>query len=162
MDAMIKAMTPGAEHEKLAQAVGKWQVTTTMQMDTSAPAEVTAGSAERRMILGGRVMEETFRGTMMGQPYEGYGISGYDNLRKEFWGTWNDTASTGLYVMRGNLDPAKGRLVMEGDTTDPMSGNPMKLRIEMHRDGEREVHEFYWTGPDSKSWKGMGMVYERA
>lgn len=162
MDAMVKAMTPGAEHERLARFAGTWQVTTTMQMDPSAPPEVTTGRAQRRMILGGRVMEETFKGTMMGQPYEGFGITGYDNLRKEFWGTWNDTASTGIYVMRGNMDAAKGRMVMQGETTDPMSGNPMQLRIETHHQDAREIHEFYWTGPDGRSWKGMEMVYERA
>jgi hypothetical protein len=163
MEAMTRAMTPGPEHEALARMAGRWTVQTTAQMGPSAPAETSTGSAERRMILGGRVLEESFKGSMMGQPFEGSGRNGYDNVRKEFWGTWSDTGSTGVILLRGSRDPATGRMTMKGEMTNPMSGKPTPLRIESRHEGDnREVHEFYWTNPDGTTWKGMEMIYERA
>ena len=34
------------------------------------------------MVLDGRFLQQEFTGEMMGHPYSGIGISGYDNLRK--------------------------------------------------------------------------------
>ena len=51
------------------------------------------GTVERELILGGRVLTEKARSTYMDKPFEGYGLSGYDDVSKEFWGTWNAPGS---------------------------------------------------------------------
>ena len=38
---------------------------------------------------------------MMGQPFSGVGIDGYDNLRKKYVTTWIDTMGTGIFSMEG-------------------------------------------------------------
>jgi len=50
--------------------------------------EVSTGTASRRMILGGRYLEETVHAMMMGEHFEGLGLTGYDNVTGSWWGTW--------------------------------------------------------------------------
>ena len=65
------------------------------------------------MALDGRVMVEQFEGTMMGAPFKGHGMSGYDNVTGKYWSTWNDSMSTGLMVSTGTCD-AQNACTFEG------------------------------------------------
>ena len=48
---------------------------------TKAPTE-SVGTVERELMLGGRVLAEKVRSTYMNKPFEGYGLTGYDNVSK--------------------------------------------------------------------------------
>jgi hypothetical protein len=96
MEAYQRAATPGPQHASLAKMAGDFTLTVKSYMEPGAEPEVSAATATRRVILGGRFLEEVVKGTMMGQPFEGQGISGYDNVTGSWWGTWVDTMSTGM------------------------------------------------------------------
>jgi hypothetical protein len=106
---------PGYPHERLAQFEGKWKTVTNMWMaGPDAPPVQTSGECERTMILGGRFLQERQKGTMFGQPFEGLGLTGYDNFKKKYVATWVDTAGTAIYTMEGNWDPAGKVLTLYG------------------------------------------------
>jgi hypothetical protein len=55
------------------------------------------------MILGGRYQQSMIKGNMMGMPFEGMGLLGYDNAQKLFYSTWVDNMGTGCYDYERHL-----------------------------------------------------------
>jgi uncharacterized protein DUF1579 len=162
MDAMMKAATPGKQHQWLATKAGMWSFTGKFWQAPGAPPVEMSGAAERTMMLGGRVMAEKVSSAgFMGQPFEGYGLAGYDNVAKAFWGTWNDNMGTGVMLSKGQCDD-KGACTYTGEYFDPMTGKMKKSRMTARDDGpDKEMHEFFDTGPDGKEFKSMELVYTR-
>ena len=56
------------------------------------------------MGLDGRVLIEEVTSSMMGMPFTGHGMTGYDNVTGKYWSTWTDSMSTGLMVSEGTCD----------------------------------------------------------
>jgi hypothetical protein len=162
MEAWAKAATPGKQHQWLASKVGMWEWTGKFWMDPTAPPTETQGTAERTMILGGRVLAEKVASPgFMGQPFEGFGLSGYDNLAKGFWGTWNDNMGTGVMLSKGQCDD-KGACTYTAEYLDAMTGKMKKSRMTSRDDGpDKEMHEFFEVGQDGKEYKSMELVYRR-
>ena len=90
------AATPSAGHARLMPMVGTWRATTTFTMAPGAPPQVSSGTSVHRLVLGGRYLEQVYKGTAMAMPFEGIGFTGYDNVQKRFVGTWMDTFGTGV------------------------------------------------------------------
>ena len=162
MEAYAKAATPGKPHQLLASKVGKWQFAGKFWTEPAKPPTSSSGVAERTMMLGGRVMVERITSpSMMGQPFEGYGLAGYDNTTQEYWGTWNDTMGTGVMITKGKCDD-KGACTSTGEYMDPLTGKTKTSRMTSRDEGpDREVHEFWEKGPDGKEYKSMELVYTR-
>jgi len=162
MEAYAKAATPGKEHQWLASKSGKWTFTGTFWMDPSAPATMSSGTVERNLMLGGRVLaEKVSTPGFMGQPFEGYGLTGYDNTTGEFWGTWNDSMGTGVMITSGKCD-ASGACAHKGEYVDPLTGKKKTNRMTSRDEGpDKEVHEAFEQGPDGKEFKSMEIVYTR-
>ncbi len=162
--AWVQSMTPGPQHEAMAELAGQWRVTVRVWLDPSAEPQVSEGRADRAMILGRRMMEERFSGTFEGEPYEGLGHSGYDNVTGRYWSTWMDNMSTGVAVFHGDF--VGETLVFEGEVPNPMAGGLIPMRIESRMDGpDREINEFYQpppgAGPDAGLVKTLELVYGR-
>ncbi len=163
MEAWMKAMTPGPEHQRLASYAGKWSGTVTLWQAPGAPPEVSRTSAERTMGLGGRVLIEHWTGTMMGMPFEGSGTIGYDKAAKQWWSTWSDNFGTGVMVSRGECaeDPAKG-CTYRATSTDPVTGNEIASRSVVRWPGpDEETMEMYVPGPGGKEFKSMAVSIHR-
>ncbi len=132
MDAQEKAwmeyMTPGKYHEMMAKSVGEWKTVTKWWMDPSAEPMVSEGTAVNEMIMGGRYLKSTHSGTMMGQPFEGIMIEGYDNTKKEFVSTWIDNMGTGIMFSTGKYDEPSQSVTFEGSMVDPMTGSDVKYK----------------------------------
>ena len=162
MDAWAKAATPGKPHQYLASKVGKWEFNGKFWQDPAQPPENASGTAERTMMLGGRVVAEKVASPgMMGQPFEGYGLTGFDNVTQEYWGTWSDSMGTGLMVSRGKCDD-KGTCTFNAEFVDPMTGKKKATRMASRDEGpDKEVHEFWDKTPAGKEFKSMELVYTR-
>ncbi len=161
MEAWQKAMTPGPEHARLAALAGDWKMTVKTWMDPAAPPEMAGGTVHRRMILGGRYLEETVESTMMGQPFEGRGLTGYDNVTGKYWSTWVDSMSTGLMTSTGSFDPETGIGTFWGTYVDPGSGQEGRNKSTVeHVSDDREVFTMYDV-KDGREIKMMEITYER-
>lgn len=161
MAAWQEAGTPGEPHEYLAKLAGSWKTSNTMWMEPDAEPMHSEGKVERKMILNGRVLVEHFHGDMMGMPFEGMGLTGYDNTTDKFWGVWMDSMSTAAYRSTGTCsdDYSKCTYAMTG--TDPMTGDEMKWRIETETIGEDSEKMTMYETRDGTEFKSMEMVYER-
>jgi hypothetical protein len=160
MAAMEKAGTPGEEHKKLDAFTGSWDTKVTFWPVPGADPMTMNGTSEARWIMGGRAIEEKFKGSFMGQPFEGMGYSGYDNVRKAYWATWMDNMSTGFFLSTGTADG--NSWTYSGMMPDPMSGKDVRAESRVTvKDANTHVMEMWGTGPDGKMFKNMEMVYTR-
>jgi hypothetical protein len=130
-----EAMTPGPAHKNFEQFVGTWEAETKMWMNgpKGEPA-VSKGSAEYKLALGGRYLQQEFSGEMMGQPFNGVGYTGYDNFGKKYVSFWIDNMSTAMSTMEGTMDKEGKTLTMWGKMDEPC-----------HR-GEGEAGEIRYPG----------------
>jgi len=162
MEAWAKAATPGKHHQWLASKAGKWEFSGKFWTDPTKPPTSSGGTAERSLMLGGRVLGEKVASPgFMGQMFEGYGLTGYDNVAQEFWGTWNDTMGTGVMISKGSCND-KGACTFTGEFVDAVTGKKKTSRMASRDEGpDKEVHEFWDRGPDGKEFKSMELVYTR-
>src|SRR5687768_11721588 len=98
MQAYEKAGTPGPQHAALAATAGTYDLKLRGWHEPGGPPMEESGTATRRMTLDGRVLVEEVSSTMMGMPFTGHGMMGYDNVTGKYWSTWNDNMSTGIMV----------------------------------------------------------------
>jgi hypothetical protein len=119
-EAMVKAMSPGAEHKQLAKRAGDWTFTSKMWMAPEAPPMESSGTVHGEMMLGGRYLHSVWKGNMMGTDFEGHGTDAYDNMSKQYVSTWVDNMATGIMYMTGSCS---GKVCTStGDVLDPMKG----------------------------------------
>lgn len=162
MEAWAKFSTPGAEHKQMAASVGTWDTSVKSWMDPGKPPMESKGTAENRLILGGRFLEQRFTGTMMDQPFEGLGYTGYDNYKKKYVTTWMDSMGTGILTGLGTGDPSGKTITFTGEMDDPMQGKtmPYKNMITVI-DNDTQHFEMWCPGPDGKMAKMMEIHYMR-
>ncbi|MDX2147887.1 MAG: DUF1579 domain-containing protein [Planctomycetota bacterium] len=143
MEAWVKAMTPGAQHEKFKEMEGDWECTMRVWMEgpQGKPTE-EKGSANYKVILGGRYLQQTFSGSMMGMPFEGVGLTGFDNIRKQFVGTWADSMSTTIMRTVGGISPDGKTMTMFGEMDEPMTGEMGKVVKYVSREISKDKHVF--------------------
>ena len=162
MQAWMKYANPAEHHEFLNKLAGKWHATVTFWMQPGADPMQSEGTAENEMILGGRFLQCKFTGNMMGQPFHGMSIDGYDNHSKKYQGIWMDTMGTIMLVFEGTVD-ADGRVrTMMTEFLDPMTNAMKKMKgVTTIEDENRHRYEGWNSGPDGNLVRAMEIVYTR-
>ena len=161
MEAFAKAGTPGAPHQGLAATVGSYDLKVRSWMEPGAPPMEEAGTATRAMTLDGRVRVENVSSAMMGAPFTGHGMLGFDNVTGKYWSTWNDSMSTGLMVSEGTCD-AHRACKFSGTWNDPIRKGPVTSRMTTRwTSPTTEVFEMYGPGRDGKEMKMMEITYTK-
>ncbi len=161
MEAFQKAGTPGAQHQQLASTAGTYDLSVKAWHAPGTEPTTDTGTATRKMILGNRVMVEEVNSQMMGQPYSGQGLHGFDNVTGKYWSTWSDSMSTGLMVSEGTCD-AKLACTYTGTYHDPVTKQPQTSRMTTRwTDKSTEVFEMYGPGSDGKEAKMMEITYKK-
>jgi hypothetical protein len=163
MEAAWKAtMSPGEPHQWLEKMAGDWTFETSMWMNPEAPPEKSTGEAKKSMIMEGRYLQEEMSGEMMGLPFTGRGIIGFDNVTQEVVASWIDNMSTGLATTRGKIDTENQRMVAHGEMAEPVSGNTMQLKmVTSVVDHDHHTFEYYVVLPDGHEMKQMEIHYTR-
>lgn len=161
MEAMMKAMTPGEEHQHLAQIAGDWTFTSSMWMAPGQPPMESSGTMHGEMALGGRYLQTHWSGSMMGQPFEGHGTDAYDNVAKQYESSWIDNMGTGIMHGTGTCD-ANGTCNSTSEMWDPMTGKKSSMRSTVTwTDKDSFKMEMFGAGPDGKEMKMMELVAKR-
>ena len=160
---MQEYSTPNANHEILKSLTGSWKAHVKFWIDPKAEPQETDGVSESKMIMNGRFLEQVYIGTMMGQPFEGRGIYGYDNLRKEFAGLWFDSMATGMMTSSAKYDPVAKTLTEEGSMSCPITNETHRWykAITTIVDADHYTYESYMKDKDGQEFKGMIITYTR-
>ena len=161
MQAWMEYMRPGPMHEMMAKTVGDWNVNTKYWMDPAGEPMETEGKATVEMILGGRYMKSTHTGTMMGMPFEGISLQGYDNATGEFTSIWIDNMGTGFSISKGKYDEATHSINFEGSMLDPITKEDMNFRqVVKNIDDNHFIFEMYMNYK-GQEFKSMVVDYSR-
>jgi hypothetical protein len=121
-------MTPGKEHQMMAEFNGKWEGEVTMWMDPAAPPSVSTMTSENKMIMGGRYQQAVHKGTFEKMPFEGISTMAYDNGKKVWMSSWIDNMGTGVMNMEGSYDEATKTFTMKGKCVDPGTFQEKEIR----------------------------------
>ncbi|MBL8764960.1 MAG: DUF1579 domain-containing protein [Phycisphaerae bacterium] len=164
MEAWQATMMPGKAHEGLKNWVGKWNtVMKTYMGGPGAPPTESKGAATFEMVLGGRFVLQKTEGTMMGMPMNGLGLTGYDNGRKLYTGTWCDTMGTAIMTMAGSMSQDGKVLTMFGQMDEPMTGEVGKTVKFVTRQIDKDNFVFEaWEVLYGNDFKAFEVVYTRA
>ena len=161
MDWMQKNV-PGDAHKLLASCVGEWNLEVKSWMDPKAPPMVSKATSSVKLILDGRYLQETSTGTMAGAPFNGMGLTAYDNGDKKYQATWVDNMSTEIFRFDGTYDLATKSLTMDGASYSPVAAKdvPMKT-VTRFVDDKSHVFEWWAPGPGGDMFKAMEITYTR-
>ena len=145
MAAMMAAIQPGPHHDKLKRFVGEWDIAMKVFWGgPGGPAMETTGRSTIRSVLDGRFIAEESSwtmhmpdqetGAMTELPIKGMGLTGYDNHRQTYVGTWADNFNTHLLTMKGGVDPTGMVYTRYGEMDEPglnVTGRMVKYVTEL-------------------------------
>ena len=156
--------TPGKPHEMMASWNGTWNGEVSMWHAPGTPPEMSKSTSVNKMVMGNRYQIGTFKGNMMGQPFEGMSTLAYDNAKKVFISTWMDNMGTGLMKLEGPWDEANKTMTLTGKAVDATTGTGKEIDVrEVFKvvDDNTQVFEMYGPAPDGKEYKMMEIKYTR-
>jgi Protein of unknown function (DUF1579) len=159
--AAMELPKPGPEHEILKKDEGVWDATVEATMAPGAPPAVSKGVETVKATGGGLWYVSDFKSEMMGQPFEGHGVTGYDPVKKKYVGTWVDSMSSGLATSEASYDPATKSMTawMEGPDS---TGKVVKMKaVTEWKDADTRVFTLYQHGADGKDVQGLKITYKR-
>jgi Protein of unknown function (DUF1579) len=161
MEVYQKLATPGEPHKQLASLAGSWTTNTKEWMEPGKPPMEATGTAEMKMVLDGRFLQQEYNSTMMGRPYSGMGTTAYDNMRKKYVTTWIDTMGTGIFTMEGTGSPDGKTITMKGQHAKPDGGQMTHRAVWKIVDDNTQIFEMYGTHDHGKEMKMMEITYTR-
>jgi len=125
--AMARAETIAKECEILQKEVGEWDAMVKAPEAPGQPAKEESATEHVAAICGGAWLWSDFRGTMMGQPFEGHSLFGYDAQEKKYVGWWLDSMSAIPMRTTGGFDDASKVCTMTGNCIDG-AGKPFSVK----------------------------------
>ena len=161
MEMYQKLATPGEPHKLFASLAGSWTTKTKEWMEPGKPPTESTGTAEMKMLLDGRFLQQEFTSQMMGQPFSGIGIDGYDNLRKRYVTTWIDTMGTGIFQMEGTASADGKTITLKGRHDEPGGGQMTHRAVWKIVDGNTQTFDMYGTHKHGKEMKMLEIAYTR-
>ena len=161
METYKKLATPGEPHKLFASLAGSWTTKTKEWMEPDKPPMESTGSAEMKMLLDGRFLQQEFTGDMMGQSYSGVGISAYDNLRKRYVTMWIDSMGTGIFTMEGTASADGKTITLKGQHAELGGGQMTHRAVWKIVDSNTQTFDMYGTHEHGKEMKMMEITYTR-
>jgi hypothetical protein len=159
---MEAAGTPGPAHKALDALVGNWKAEVKCWMEPGGQPNVSQGTAKTSWILNGRFLEEEFQGEMMGKPFTGRSLMGYDNIKQTFNTIWVSDMQTSIFTSEGKGDSGNKVITLEGKSTCAASGQkdvPIKTVFRLISP-DKHVFEMYDSSKGANA-KTMEITYTR-
>jgi hypothetical protein len=156
--------TPGAEHAILKTFEGNWNVTSRSWMKPGDKEQQSTGASSMTWVLGGRFLRQDYKGDWGGQTFEGFGLVGYDKMKKEYVSVWLDNVSTSIFHSSGQYDTATKTIKDSGTFSCPITGKTdewFRAEWKIVSDDEH-VYSMFMKDPEGKEFKMMEMTYKRA
>ena len=126
---MEAAGTPGPAHKALEAFVGNWKAEVKCWMEPGGSPNVSQGTAKASWTLNGHFLESEFHGEMMGKPFTGRTLMGYDNVKQTFNTVWMSDMQTSIFTSEGKGENGNKVITLEGKANCPATGQrdiPMK------------------------------------
>lgn len=153
---------PGAEHKRLESLVGNWTAEVKSWMAPDAPPMVSKATAKTNWVMNGRFVREDFKGEMMGKPFNGMGLTGYDNQKQAYNSLWVDDMSTAIFTSEGATTDDGKVITFNGKMDCPMTGEKDMAVKQVLRIISPDKHIFEMHDPSKgEKSKTMEITYTR-
>jgi hypothetical protein len=161
MEIYKKAGTPGEPHKLLAKLEGSWTTKTRGWMEPDKPPFDSTGTCEQKMVLDGHYLQQVYTGDMMGLPFSGINLLGYDNHTGKYVSVWLDSMSTAIYYFVGSASADGRTITQECSYDDPVRGPSVWRSVTRIRDNNTLEFEMFITPKGGKEEKMMEMTVAR-
>lgn len=161
MELWKKLGTPGEPHKLFASIAGSYTTHTKEWTEPGKPPVESDGTSESKMLLDGRFLYQEYHAQMMGQPFHGIGIDGYDNLTKKYVTAWIDSMGTGIFFMEGTAGADGKTITLRGSHPEPGSGQMKHRAIWKIVDDNNQTFEMYGAHHGQKEMKFLEILYTR-
>ncbi|MCI0683477.1 MAG: DUF1579 domain-containing protein [Gemmataceae bacterium] len=155
---------PGPEHKVLERLTGTYAAKVKAYFAPGKPPEESTGVMKRKMLMGGRYLQEEYEGKIGPESFSGMGLVGFDKIKKKYVVTWIDSMSTGFMSSEGTYDAGRKILTYVSEDIDPSTGKKMKGRDVLRFDSDdQQTFEMYRQATDdgAKEVKVLEIVYTR-
>lgn len=160
---MKQANSLGEHHRALGDLVGEWEVEIALMMP-GMPPQSSPGTATYEWIIEGRWLGQRVTGTLMGMPYQGFSIIGFDGYAKNHVSASVSSMDTALNVARGLVvDPSNKTTAVYGTLDEYTTGElrkPFKVVTKV-QDANRHVVEVWDLGIGEAGAKVLEFRYKR-
>lgn len=156
--------TPNENHKIFASMTGKWKYTSKWWEKADSKPEESKGTSTIKTIMGGRFLQHETKGKAMGQPFNGLGFTGYDNLKGKYDTIWFDSMGTGIMHGTGTYDASTKTIKDSGDYSCPMSDDKKREYRGEWKLIDKNTMSYTMFGPghdDSDEFKQMEMTFKR-
>jgi hypothetical protein len=161
MEIYKKVGTPGEPHKLLAKLEGIWTTRTRSWMEPGKPPVESMGTCDQKMVLGGHYLRQEYAGDMMGQPFTGINLMGYDNHTGKYVSVWLDSFSTGIYFFEGTASADGRTITQDCRYDDPVRGPSVWRSVTRIQDVDTLEYEMFITPEGGKEEKMMEMTAAR-
>ncbi|HUJ18479.1 MAG TPA: DUF1579 domain-containing protein [Nitrospirota bacterium] len=161
MEIYKKVGTPGEPHKLLAKLEGSWTTRSRGWMEPDKPPVVSTGTCEQKLILDGHYLRQEYTGDMMGQPFTGINILGYNNHTKKYESIWIDSMSTAIYFFEGTASADGRTITQKCSYDDPVRGPSVWRSVTKIKDDNTQEFEMFITPKGGKAEKMMEMTVSR-
>jgi hypothetical protein len=150
---------PRAEHKILNLFAGGWKAES-LYKDEDMGEFKALGRETSELVCTGKWLVQDLEAEVLGAPYRGHGILGFDPNKRRYVGVWIDDQLDHLSLSEGSWDRDARQLTMYAQTRDRY-GKPaaQKMVTTFRDDGTRHEEVFIATGGEETSI--YETVYER-
>jgi hypothetical protein len=152
---------PTPHHEALKAQVGNWDCVITVQMGPGKPPLVSKGTEVDKLVPGGLWITSEFASEMMGIPFEGRGIFGYDPAVGRHVGFWVDSTLMAPSYPQGTCKDDCREVTMTFEGVD-MAGKKVTYKeVSVQKDADHRTMTMYTKGKEGDFKLMMVMEYTR-
>jgi hypothetical protein len=159
-----KWTAPGPMHAKLEAYLGKWDAEYRIFAMAGQPPMTSRAKVEISWLMEGRWLEQRYDGELMGGPFQGFGLLGYDNFKQAFVSCWVDNKSTYMTTSLGKLAQDGRTLISYGTLDEYLTGEHDKTVKYVHRWKSRDqfTMEIHDLAIGEENTKVVEIAYTRA
>ncbi len=160
MGVYTKVGTPGDFHKLLAKLEGTWTTRTRGWLE-GKPAMESTGTCEQKLVLDGHYLQQFYTGDMMGVPFSGINLLGYNNHTKKYESVWLDSMSTAIYFFVGTGSADGRTITQECSYDDPVKGPAVWRSVTRIKDDNTLEFAMFIIPKGGKEEKMMEMTVTR-
>ncbi|GJM26942.1 MAG: hypothetical protein DHS20C16_33570 [Phycisphaerae bacterium] len=136
---------PGPNHKILERFLGTWATETRIFMGPN-PTDPEKGESKFSWLMKDRWLKCEYTNSMMGMPYEGFTLMGYDNFKKSYVMTAVSSIDTMMTRSEGDMDPSGKAIILYGSMDEYLTGEHDKMvksvwRFESDKKIILEIHD---------------------
>jgi hypothetical protein len=161
MEIYKKVGTPGEPHKLFAKLEGSWTTKSRGWMEPDKPPMESRGECEQKLILDGHYLQQIYTGDMMGAPFAGINLLGYNNHTKKYESIWIDSMNTAIYFFEGAASKDGKTITQKCSYDDPARGPCVWRSVTKIKDDNTQEFEMYLTPKGGKEEKMMEMTVSR-